>query len=222
MTDAAADSSGRRGAESPDGALQKCLSEVLGEDSTAFLRTVEGGPYAAGEFTSAGIGNDISTAETISRTLGIARLLFSRNDGDVERRLPSLLKAMRCLQSGDSFATDVEHLAEYRQAAEGLIGDDVRYVVFGHTHYPRDVRLPNGGRYFNSGTWADVFRFPKEVVTGTEAEALARLREFVGLIAKGDFSSWSLFRPTFVMLELDESHRVIESKLCEYTGSAVV
>lgn len=204
--------------DAADTALRDCLDEVLGGGSAEFLRDIEAGSSAHAEFTSAGIGDDISTAETISRTLGIAKLLFSRSDGNVERRLPSLLKAMRCLQTGNSFATDVEHLTEYRQAAEGLVGDEVRYVVFGHTHYPRDVKLTGGGRYFNSGTWADVFRFPKEVVSGTEAEALARLREFVGLMEKGDFTSWALFRPTFVRLELDQSDRVIESELCAYTG----
>jgi hypothetical protein len=102
---------------------------------------------------------------------------------------------MRCLQNGNSFATDVEHLTEYRQAAEGLIGDEVRYVVFGHTHYPRDVRLPNGGRYFNSGTWADVFRFPKEVVSGTQAEALARLRGSSGCWRRAIFLRGRYFVP---------------------------
>jgi hypothetical protein len=59
-------SSGQSRADSPDSALQKCLSDVLGEDSAAFLRGIEAGSAAADEFTSAGIGDDISTAETIA------------------------------------------------------------------------------------------------------------------------------------------------------------
>lgn len=58
---------------------------------------------------------------------------------------------------------------EYRKAAQALATRGFRYVVFGHTHYARDVALPGGARYLNSGTWANLMRFPPGLADATDA-----------------------------------------------------
>jgi UDP-2,3-diacylglucosamine pyrophosphatase LpxH len=201
-----------------DPELRDALNSALGGEADAFLSELQ--PSGGGDdFGGAEIGSDISTAETLDRSFGLIKLLLGRNDRDVEKRLPPLLKAMRCLQDDDSFNTEVEHFQEYDRAARNLAKNGIRHVVFGHTHHPRKVSLEGGGYYLNSGTWADVLRFPKEIVTGSNQEALGKLREFVAQISAGDFSAWTMFRPTYVRLDLDEADRVVRADLCDYTES---
>ena len=46
-----------------------------------------------------------------------------------------------------------------------------RYVVFGHTHQAKSIEFESGRWYFNSGTWADVLRFPFEILKLPETDA---------------------------------------------------
>ncbi|XUJ32998.1 hypothetical protein ACQ5SK_33120 [Bradyrhizobium japonicum] len=89
-----------------------------------------------------------------------------------------------------------------------------RHVVFGHTHQAKRVSLGDGRWYFNSGTWADVLRFPNEILTLPESDALSRLDGFVQKLKAGDFSDWTLFRPTYVQLDVDDNGGVSDAKLC--------
>ena len=199
-----------------DPELREALKSALGDEADAFLNNIQ--PSVAGDgFSDPDIGSDISTAETLDRSFGLIRLLLGRNDRDVEKRLPLLLKAMRCLQNDDSFNTEVESFREYDAAARDLAQNGIRHIVFGHTHHPRKVALDGGGYYLNSGTWADVLRFPTEIVTGSDEEAIPKLREFVSRVSSGDFSEWTMFRPTYVRLDLDNSDRVVKAELCEYS-----
>jgi len=36
---------------------------------------------------------------------------------------------------------------------------DLRYLVYGHRHYPLDLELPNGGHYINLGDWIQSFTY---------------------------------------------------------------
>jgi hypothetical protein len=56
-------------------------------------------------------------------------------------------------------------------------------------------------------------RFPTEIVSGSEAEALAKTEEFVAAMVKSDFSTWTIFRPTAVRLDLDRSGTVTRAEL---------
>ena len=95
---------------------------------------------------------DICSRETIDRRLGLARMLASSNRATVESRLPALLAAVRSLQNDSSFARDTECFTEYFAAARDLAGNGFDFVIFGHTHIARDVALPGGARYLNTGT----------------------------------------------------------------------
>lgn len=70
----------------------------------------------------------------------------------------------------------VETTAEYLKAATALAKQGFRYVIFGHTHHARDVSLPDGTRYLNSGTWANLMRFPVGLAEAPDEELDAFLK----------------------------------------------
>lgn len=106
------------------------------------------------------------------------QLFIARSDGTFEERLPALLAALRLLAVDRSFSEDIETAPEYEDAARKLASAGFRYVIFGHTHLPKQVKLPNGGKYLNSGTWADRIRLPPGIFDPDEEKALAALRAF--------------------------------------------
>lgn len=163
------------------------------------------------------IGQDISAMGTINRMTGIAKLLLSRNTPELDRRLPALLAALRALQNDNTFARNVEYNREYARAALDLSIGGYDYVVFGHTHMARDVWMTGGSRYFNAGTWADLIKFPTEIVSGPEPQALDAVRAFVEDLRDGRLSAWTSFQPTYVRFDLDPSDGVISAALCDYT-----
>lgn len=190
-------------------AVSDALARTLGAGAVGFLDDAKGAGPA---------GSDISAMETIDRTMGIMSMLLSSRSTEVDRRLPSLLKALRAVRGNQAFSREVETDAPTWESAQALATGDVKHVVFGHTHLPKRIALKSGGFYINGGTWADVFEFPQDIVEGSEAEALPRLREFVGQMAKGDFAKWTLFRPTFARLEIDPSGVTRSAELCDYSS----
>lgn len=193
--------------------LSAALADVLGSEAREFTDAVEGPADAA-----SAIGGDISSGGLASK-LGWARLLFSSGTSDeaVRKRLPALLQALRATQGDRSFDRSVETGTEYLTAARKLAQGPVKHVIFGHTHLPKRVALPSGGYYLNSGTWADVLRFPEEMVSGTDdAVAMSQLEGFVEAMKTGDFSSFTLFHPTYVRLDVDDDGAVVAAELCDY------
>jgi len=199
--------------------LEKVLQEALGESPRAFLAQLEPEPTA---YAIAGIGDDISTFSAIDNTLGLMQLLLAKRGNDITRRLPPLLKALRALQGDESFDRAVETAPEYLNAARELAKGGFKYVVFGHTHLAKRVDLGGGATYLNAGTWADLIKFPAEILSGSEAEALEKVRELVEELGAGRLKKWVRFKPTYVRLDLDGSDKVVEAELCDYTGPAGV
>jgi hypothetical protein len=166
-------------------------------------------------------GGDISTGETVSRVMGLARLLFAKNSQTVEDRLPALLAALRALQQDSTFDRAVETYTEYQRAAQDLVMGEFEYVVFGHTHAARNVWLTGGSRYLNCGTWADLMKFPKEVVSGPEPQALDALRALLTDMQTGKLAAWTSFVPTYVRLDFDAEGHVVTADLCDYSPAAL-
>lgn len=203
------------GAGGPGGVeaeLDEELSAVLGEAEEVFHEALAHG------MVQEDIGSDISSGGVMSRVGGLLSLLVGSGDSEeaVQRRLPALLHAIRAVQDDTSFDRSQEGKGEYWHAACELSRGDIKHVIFGHTHLPKRVPLESGGFYLNSGTWADVLRFPAEIVAGSDEEALPRLREFVEAMRASDFSDYTLFHPTYVRLDLDASDTVVEAELCDY------
>lgn len=192
-----------------DDALASIVQEAMGDAADGFLAELR---------EPVSIGEDISTAEFFDRTLGLASLLLARNDDDVERRLPSLLKALRSVQDDKSFDRSVESASEYLDAARELARGGFRCIVFGHTHLPKRVELDDGALYINTGTWADVMRFPMEILAGSDQDALAKLREFVQDIAARKLQRWIGSGATYARLDLDASDRLLQVELLDFEG----
>lgn len=192
----------------PD-ALTTAMREAMGADADVLLAAVAAEPDFAG---------DISTFEGVDRALGMARMLLSSSKAAFDSRLPSLLAAVRALKSDTSMARDAECFTEYFEAATDLAKNGFDHVIFGHTHFARDVSLPGGARYLNSGTWADLIHFPTDILNGTEQQARDGLRAFVEDMGKGRLRAWTAFTPTYVKLTVGDDDRVRDVALCDYTS----
>ena len=142
--------------------------------------------------------------------------------------LTAMLMGAVGLQGGDPVAAealydrasnlggqDFMHPA-YLDAARELARGGFRCVVFGHTHLPKHVQLDNGALYINTGTWADVMRFPMEILTGSDEQGLAKLREFVDDIAGGKLNRWIGFGATYARLDMDAADRLIQAELLDF------
>ncbi|WP_160300648.1 metallophosphoesterase [Bradyrhizobium japonicum] len=191
-----------------DAALKVAIAESLGSEGTDFLRQLDNDSKAK----QPKMGTDVSASENLNTALGLFKLAFGSSAA--EKRMRALLTAIRGLQKEDSFDETKETAKEYLDAATDLVKGGFRHVVFGHTHQAKRVSLGDGRWYFNSGTWADVLRFPNEILTLPEADALSRLDGFVQKLKAGDFSDWTLFRPTYVQLDVDDNGGVSDAKLC--------
>jgi hypothetical protein len=196
-----------------EAALKAAISESLGSQATDFLRQLD--DDLKGKRSE--MGTDVGAKENLNTALGLFKLAFGSSAA--EKRMRALLTAIRGLQKEDAFDETKETAKEYFDAASELVKGDFRYVVFGHTHQAKRVDLGGGRWYFNSGTWADVLRFPSEILTLPEADALGRLNTFVQKLKAGDFSTWTLFRPTYVWLDIDDNGKVAEAKLCQVPTS---
>ncbi len=197
------------GSDDDSDALAAVVQEAMGDAADGFLA----------EFSQpAAIGEDISSGDFFDRSMGLASLLLARNDEDVERRLPSLLKALRSVQDDKSFDRSVETAREYLDAARELARGGFRCVVFGHTHLAKRVLLDDDAIYINTGTWADVMGFPMEILAGSDQQALPKLREFVQDIGAGKLRSWIKFGATYARLDLDASDQLMQAELLDFEG----
>jgi UDP-2,3-diacylglucosamine pyrophosphatase LpxH len=199
-------------------ALKETLQAALGSEAEEFLRDLDAEIAEADPLGQ--LGGEVTASDTVSRIYGFAALLFGRTSQPFEKRLPALLRAMRGLQDTDTFDLGTESATEYLNAAQMLADrGGFRYVVFGHTHQAKRVALGDGRFYLNSGTWADVLRFPNEILK-SEAEALPALQAFVAQMKAGDFSAWTLFRPTCVHLEVGDDRKVSNAELLTFSEAA--
>jgi UDP-2,3-diacylglucosamine pyrophosphatase LpxH len=80
----------------------------------------------------------------------------------------SLRRAMRGWMEDDR-TFDVTQPDALFEAIDKDLGNDADFVVAGHTHLARALRLRGGGAYFNSGTWIRLLRVNQQVIATPEA-----------------------------------------------------
>ena len=200
----------------PEAALQKILADRLPGGAADFERRLE---PAAGS-TESDIGSDISTASFIDRTMGMIGLLKSKDDQDVGRRMPALLRSLQALQPDRSFDLDNETDPNYTTAARKRLEGGFHYVLFGHTHMPKKIELSPGCWYLNSGCWADLMRLPPDIITAKPEDARKALDPFVLDMAADQLERWIIFNPTYIQLELDQDNRVVKADLMTFRRAA--
>jgi UDP-2,3-diacylglucosamine pyrophosphatase LpxH len=207
---------GPSGGNGADRALDAELSRVMGTDAQQFnssLQTLS---------TGSSIGSDISAMSVIERGLSFIGLLTAKAHTDAAGRLPLLLTAFQPLLKDQTFDPTIETAPEYINAAKELAKNGIKHVVFGHTHLPKRIGLPGGGFYLNSGTWANVLKFPREILSGSHDEALEKLKHFADMMTAGDYSEWTIFQPGYVRLAIGADDQVTSAELCQYVDGAPV
>ena len=188
--------------------LESMLLDLMGEQS--FKKYRQG--VLSSEFS---YGGDVASGDAGRRSL--LRLFASRPSTSLEDRMVSLLEAVRCLRHDRSFDRGFE-LPEYLEHAQAMAVGRFRHVVFGHTHLAKRVDMGDGKMYINTGTWADIIRFPSEILSQSEAVARDSMYGFVQDLASGDLRPWVRFCPTYAQLTIQDEE-CISAKLQEFDGS---
>lgn len=211
---------GARASTPPTGAdeadLQRVLVEALGpEAGSRFLAQLT--PPGAGP-EPARRGDIAARSGGWAGGISLLQLVLGGGEPASESRLAALHTALAAFCDPTLFDLHRESAkTPYFLAASELAQGDIRHVVMGHTHLARNIELPSGGRYLNSGTWADLMRVP-EAVLGTDPQAArAALYELVQDIKAHRFQSLIWQRPTYARLEL-AGGRVQLASVEEYKG----
>lgn len=222
----------RSGPVDSDAALRAVLGDALGPDEArrflTLLSTTEGGALR-GDGLRDGTRGDIAQSPIVrsppresmwSGGVSWVKLLLSSGP-DADARIPALRSALRAFCDPTLFALDKREPDDplYRAATELLGLGRFSYVVMGHTHLARDLRIDGKGRYLNSGTWADLMRVPDEVFADDPRVSDDALRQLCRDIVDRRYERLILQKPTFVKLELFDDN-VCDASVRTYQGGA--
>lgn len=219
-----------RNVSSDDGAAAS-LSDVAGGDGASpaaldalVAATVADEAARAGLLGGAAAGArpaDVAGGAWRARKGLLALLLGGGDEGDLISRIPQVQATLRTLRDDLSFERTKEE-GRYRDAAAWLSesGPDTkgyRVVVFGHTHHAKDIELPEtGARYLNTGTWANLMRFPAELTAeaATHAEVRDALIAFAKRLEKNELAVE--FAPTYVQIDLGADGSLLDASVRDY------
>jgi len=152
---------------------------------------------------------DIRQLQNIS-AVQTTRDFFSRfkaavNDQVKRAMLKQLYTALRFFAQYHKKAFDTGHEDDaYRLPALASAKKGFQVIVFGHTHLAKQVSLPGGATYLNSGTWADLMRLPESIFGGEEEDAIEELAVFVDDLAERRTHLWRHRLATFAHIDLDQ------------------
>lgn len=217
------------------GGATATLSDVAGGDAHA--------PSALDDLVAATVADEAARAGLLAEVPAGARptdvaggvwrarkgllslLLGGDDDGDLIGRIPQVQATLRTLSDDLSFDRAKEE-GRYRDAAawlseSGPEAKGYRLVVFGHTHHAKDIDLPEtGARYLNTGTWANLMRFPAELTSETATHAAVRdaLIAFAKRLEKNELDVE--FAPTFVQIDLDAGGALLDASVRDYDFKA--
>jgi UDP-2,3-diacylglucosamine pyrophosphatase LpxH len=203
----------------PDGELAEVLRQALGDDvlvEPERVATQQAGPRTRtrGDVTRSGVGERLGGGgwEVVQLLVGGRRI-------KEVKRLELLRRAVRKMGASPAFARgadepDSPYLAAARDLARSASHPDgFRFVIFGHTHHAKDIALDGGARYLNSGTWANLMRFPPALFDPEVDEDRAGrvLQAFLDDLAHGRLGEHVEFTPTYVRLSLGDDGSVREA-----------
>lgn len=228
-------------AEEDDG-LQALLAETLGPDSApSFTREIldaapdegiddgledglneriDDGFDTSGDISAFSLVSEVAgkmgdVARAGNRLVNVGKLLLSQDTKPLRERIGALYAAIRAVQDDRSFDRSVETKSQYRDAAGRLIGNGFKVVVFGHTHLAKRVEIADG-LYLNSGTWADLMRFPRDILEKPASEARGALLAFVEALDQRRFADHVEFIPTYVRIDMSQDDEVVNAELVDY------
>jgi UDP-2,3-diacylglucosamine pyrophosphatase LpxH len=199
-------------------ALDALVAEVLVAD-----------PVVAAALGAAGKGEAglHSVAGGFRPKWSLFRLLIGAEEGDLASRIPLVQATLRALTDDQSFDRGKEN-KRYLDAATWLASQGphrkgYQAVVFGHTHHAKSLPIPDTkARYLNTGTWANLMRFP-QVLTSKDAtrdEVKDELIAFAKKLQTNELDAYLHFEPTYVRLDLGADGTLISAELRDYDWKA--
>ena len=69
----------------------------------------------------------------------------------------------------DDTTFEVDKKDEYYHTMKERVGDQIDFVITGHSHKPRALKLNGSRYYFNCGTWIRTLRLTSEVLDDAKA-----------------------------------------------------
>jgi hypothetical protein len=141
-------------------------------------------------------------------------IIIAAPSAPLASRLPALLTALLTLRDERSFDRTQEN-EQYLGAARKLIDRGFNVVVFGHTHLAKRVGVGDG-IYLNTGTWADLIRFPYEQLDQERHHALQWLGGFARDMENGEINQYISHIPTYARIDLTSKGKVLHAGIHDF------
>lgn len=132
------------------------------------------------------------------------------------QRLPALRMALQATRKTFDFCLHQEKQV-YVEEAKRLALAGAHVVVFGHTHLAKRINLDGSSLYLNTGTWANLVRFPEEVLVEPPPGAADPLVTFVDDMKFSRLQRHIVFSPTYAHILLADG-QLASANLCEFNG----
>ena len=197
--------------EGAESALSNLLeSHVSKEEVREFFGLLgEALPSHTGRF------QDEIAGMTFAGALSLFPVVTGSSSTPLSERLPALLTALITLRDERPFLITQEN-EEYLKPAKRLIERGFKVVLFGHTHLANKVPISQG-LYLNTGTWADLIRFPYEQLSQDRTRALHWLTGFARELESGRIEQHIIRIPTYAYVDLSDDGVVLTADLHEFS-----
>lgn len=137
-------------------------------------------------------------------------LTAAQAPGELSRKLLTVALRAWVKTHRRTFDVKVEEPA-YLQRARHSAARGFQVVVYGHTHLVKRVPFEGtNGVYLNTGTWADLMRFPDAIWSDDATEADATLKSFLDGLLANKIDHWRKAVPTCARIQLQDD-RVVSS-----------
>lgn len=153
-----------------------------------------------------GQAGNIGARGTMLGSWSALRAMLSPGSPERGKKFAELHSALRRFAQNSPQVLDTDWEADdYLTAAESAAQRGFHVVVYGHTHLLKRVSLKNGGVYLNTGTWADLIAFPRDVLSNDKARAEVALAALVADLVNNQLSNRRCLIPSYARIEYGES-----------------
>jgi UDP-2,3-diacylglucosamine pyrophosphatase LpxH len=150
----------------------------------------------------AGVEDEISASEAARSWWQVWQA--RRAGEDREAQLGRLRRALSVWHEAQQAAYDTTREGElWLKGAQAAFEQGAALVVYGHTHFARDVAVGSGRRYLNTGTWADLMTVPDAIFGADEAAAGRAMARFADDLAGNELTAWRSSAPCYARVALD-------------------
>ena len=158
----------------PEALAEETTARLLGPNLGAAVRSARGNGRTeddllleAGKAVAQGKqASEVLGTEVTPETLGALDLV--RGWIGLVSKIEGLRLALKdWIKDDTTYAVDTADT--YSEAMADRVGNGVGFVVTGHTHLARALRLPRGRYYYNCGTWIRLLRLTNEVLAENAA-----------------------------------------------------